>query len=218
MAYWGAMIKTSCAAFVAAACLALVGCSSGEKSAGPASSGPAPAIYKVTFDTSRGTIVAEIHRDWAPHGADHFYDLVKNHFYDGDRFFRVVRNFVAQFGINGDPKTNSNWAGTPIPDDPPMHENSLGTLVFAATGQPNSRTTQMFFNLNNNTRSLNPQGFAPIGVIISGLDIMEGLYAGYGEMAPQGQGPDPIQIQTVGNSYLETKFPHLDYIKKATAE
>lgn len=210
-------MKKSLLAAAVAACLLLSACSS-EKSAGPASSGPAPDVYKVKFDTSRGTIVIEVHRDWAPHGADHFYDLVKSGFYNGDRFFRVVRGFVAQFGINGDPKTNANWSGTPIPDDPPMHENSLGTLVFAATNAPNSRTTQMFFNLNNNTASLNPQGFAPIGVVISGLDVVEGLYAGYGEMAPNGMGPDPSQIGIVGNSYLESKFPHLDYIKTATIE
>lgn len=212
------MTKTFWAALSAAACIVMSGCSSGEKSAGPGSSGPAPDVYKVNFDTTRGTIVVEVHRDWAPHGADHLYDLVKTGFYDGDRFFRVVRGFVAQFGINGDPKKDRVWSGTPIPDDPPMHENALGTLVFAASGAPNSRTTQLFFNLNNNTRSLNPQGFAPMGFVVTGLDVMEGLYSGYGEMAPNGPGPDAHQLQMEGNSYVEGKFPHLDYIKKATIQ
>jgi peptidyl-prolyl cis-trans isomerase A (cyclophilin A) len=212
------MRKTFWAALCAASLLVLGSCSSTEKSAGGGGEEKAPDVFKVHFETSRGAIIVEAHRDWAPHGADHLYFLVKQGYYDGNKFFRVIRNFCAQFGINGDPKKTAQWGSTPIPDDPPMHDNTLGSLTFAATGAPNSRTTQLFFNLNNNTQSLNPQGFAPIGVIISGLDVMESLYAGYGEGAPQGMGPDQNQARTEGNAYLDAKFPHLDYIKTARIE
>jgi peptidyl-prolyl cis-trans isomerase A (cyclophilin A) len=213
------MRKTLWIAAVAALCLMIFSCSSGSNAPKEETkTGPAPAEYKVNFDTSRGPIVVEIHRDWAPNGADHLYELVKAGFYDGDRFFRVVRGFVAQFGINGDPATNRIWSSVNIPDDKPTQANVRGTLTFAATGAPNSRSTQLFFNLRDNSQSLNPQGFAPLGQIVSGLDAMDDLFGGYGEMAPGGPGPDSSQIQMVGNSYLAAKFPHLDYIKKATIQ
>jgi peptidyl-prolyl cis-trans isomerase A (cyclophilin A) len=213
------MRKTLWIALAVALCLTIFGCSSGPSvPKEETKTGPAPNDYKVDFDTSRGPIVVEIHRDWAPNGADHLYELVKAGFYDGDRFFRVVRGFVAQFGINGDPATNRLWSSVNIPDDKPTQANVRGTLTFAATGAPNSRSTQLFFNLRDNSQSLNPQGFAPLGQIISGLDAMDDLFGGYGEMAPGGPGPDSSQIQMVGNSYLAGKFPHLDYIKKATIQ
>jgi peptidyl-prolyl cis-trans isomerase A (cyclophilin A) len=213
------MRKTLWIALAVALCLTIFGCSSGPSvPKEEIKTGPAPNDYKVDFDTSRGPIVVEIHRDWAPNGADHLYELVKAGFYDGDRFFRVVRGFVAQFGINGDPATNRLWSSVNIPDDKPTQANVRGTLTFAATGAPNSRSTQLFFNLRDNSQSLNPQGFAPLGQIISGLDAMDDLFGGYGEMAPGGPGPDSSQIQMVGNSYLAGKFPHLDYIKKATIQ
>jgi peptidyl-prolyl cis-trans isomerase A (cyclophilin A) len=200
--------------------LTISGCSSNSSSAPKetAKSGPAPDLYKVNFDTSKGTIVVEVHRDWAPNGADHLYELVKAGFYDGDRFFRVVRGFMVQFGINGDPATNRTWAAINIPDDRPTQANARGTLSYAATGMPNSRSTQLFINFKDNSESLNPQGFAPLGQVIEGMDVVDDLYAGYGEMAPNGPGPDTTQLQIEGNGYLTTKFPHLDYIKKATIQ
>jgi peptidyl-prolyl cis-trans isomerase A (cyclophilin A) len=149
---------------------------------------------------------------------DHFYTLVKTGFYDGSRFYRAIRNFVAQFGIAGDPKTNSLWSNANIPDDPVKEHNTPGTLTYAATRMPNSRSTQLFFNLRDNTQSLDPQGFAPIGKVITGMDVVESFYTGYGEMPPNGEGPDPSKIESQGNAYLESQFPRLDFIKKATIQ
>lgn len=177
-----------------------------------------PAIYKVDFDTSHGSFVVEVHTDWSPFGSARLYELVQKGFYDNNRFFRVVRGFVVQFGINGDPATNRNWATAGIPDEPPKAHNERGTLTFAASQLPNSRTTQLFVNLGDNSASLDPRGFAPVGKVISGMDVVDSLYGGYGEMAPNGPGPDPTMIQTEGNSYLTSKFPHLDYIRTATIE
>jgi peptidyl-prolyl cis-trans isomerase A (cyclophilin A) len=214
------MRKTLWIAVSLALSLTISGCSSssGPKEEAKTKAGPAPDLYKVNFDTSKGAIVVEVHRDWAPNGADHLYELVKAGFYDGDRFFRVVRGFVVQFGINGDPATHRTWAAVNIPDDRPTQANARGTLTYAATGMPNSRSTQLFFNLKDNSQSLNPQGFAPLGQVTEGLDVVDDLYAGYGEMAPNGPGPDATQLQIEGNGYLATKFPHLDYIKKATIQ
>lgn len=213
------MRKTFWITAVVVLSLTISGCSS---SSGPpkeeAKFGPAPDVYKVNFDTSKGTILVEVHRDWAPNGADHLYELVKVGFYDGDRFFRVVRGFVVQFGINGDPATQRTWASINIPDDRPTQANARGTLTYAATGAPNSRSTQLFINFKDNSESLNPKGFAPIGQVIQGMDVVDDLFAGYGEMAPGGTGPDATQLQMEGNSYLAAKFPHLDYIKKATIQ
>jgi peptidyl-prolyl cis-trans isomerase A (cyclophilin A) len=211
--------------YVAIACLVLGGAWKmflDTKKAAPAISthqGPAPDVFMVKFDTSKGPVVVEVHRDWAPHGADHLYDLVKLHFYDGNRFFRVHRNFVVQFGINGDPATNNLWASGTLPDDPVKQSNTIGTLTYAAASGPNTRTTQLFFNLKDNSDSLDATGFAPIGKVITGLDIVESLYGGYGDMPSQGgHGPDPTLIQAQGNAYLDSHFPRLDYINKATIE
>jgi peptidyl-prolyl cis-trans isomerase A (cyclophilin A) len=213
------MRKTFSIAVVAALSLMVSGCSSSsEPPKEEAKFGPAPDVYKVNFDTSKGTILVEVHRDWAPNGADHLYELVKVGFYDGDRFFRVVRGFVVQFGINGDPATQRTWASINIPDDRPTQANARGTLTYAATGMPNSRSTQLFINFKDNSESLNPKGFAPVGQVIQGMDVVDDLFAGYGEMAPGGTGPDATQLQMEGNSYLAAKFPHLDYIKKATIQ
>lgn len=199
--------------------LTLSGCSSNsEPKEETKKAGPAPDVFKVNFDTSKGTFIVEVHRDWAPYGVDHLYELVKAGFYDGDRFFRVVRGFVVQFGINGDPATHRRWAAINIPDDRPTQANARGTLTYAASSMPNSRSTQLFVNLKDNSQSLNPQGFAPMGQVIQGMDVVDDLYAGYGEMGPGGQGPDPTQLQMEGNSYVTAKFPHLDYIKTATIQ
>lgn len=205
----------------AAACLALAACSSSseKKEAAPAVTNErAPDLFQVNFDTSKGKIVVEVHRDWAPNGVDHFYTLVKTGFYNGSRFYRTIRNFVAQFGIAGDPKTNALWANASIPDDPVRQPNETGTLTYAATGMPNSRTTQLFFNLRNNSAALDQRGFAAFGKVITGLDVMESLYTGYGEMPPNGEGPDPQKIAAEGTAYLESQFPRLDYIKTATIQ
>jgi peptidyl-prolyl cis-trans isomerase A (cyclophilin A) len=176
----------------------------------------APASYKVKFDTSKGAFVIQVNREWAPNGADRFYNLVKNGFYDNTRFFRVVPNFMVQFGINGDPKVNTVWRPARIPDDRVTQSNKRGYITFATSG-PNSRTTQVFVNFKDNT-FLDPQGFAPFGQVISGMNVVDQLYNGYGEGAPSGRGPDQGRIQMEGNSYLEKSFPQLDYIKKATIE
>jgi peptidyl-prolyl cis-trans isomerase A (cyclophilin A) len=142
---------------------------------------------------------------------------VKLGYYDGNRFYRVVRNFVVQWGINGDPDTTQLWANGFIPDDPVKRHNVKGTVTFAATSSRNSRATQLFINLKDN-RSLDRDGFAPVGQVISGMDVVERLYNAYGEMAPNGQGPDPREIMRLGNQYLTDHFARLDRIDKATIE
>jgi peptidyl-prolyl cis-trans isomerase A (cyclophilin A) len=174
----------------------------------------APATYVVQFDTSKGAFAVEVQRDWAPKGADRFYNLVQNGFYDDARFFRVLDGFVAQFGLNGDPAVNAAWREARIGDDPVKQTNARGTLTFATSG-PNSRTTQLFINFKDNT-NLDPRGFAPLGKVVSGMDVVDSLYKGYGEGAPSGRGPAQHRITAEGNEYLKKDFPQLDYIKKAT--
>lgn len=174
----------------------------------------APAVYKASFDTSAGTFVIEVHRDWAPKGADRFYNLVKNGFYDNCRFFRVLPGFMAQFGINGDPSVQAVWKDARIGDDPVKESNKKGYITFATAG-PNTRTTQVFINYGDNA-SLDSQGFAPFGKVLTGMNVVDKLYSGYGEGAPQGKGPSQGLIQQQGNAYLQKDFPKLDFIKKAT--
>jgi peptidyl-prolyl cis-trans isomerase A (cyclophilin A) len=176
----------------------------------------APDVYKVTFDTSQGTFEIEVHRDWAPNGADRFYNLVKNGFYNDTRFFRVIKGFMVQFGISGNPKISQVWRNANIPDDPVEESNLRGFVTFATAG-PNTRTTQVFINYGDNP-SLDGQGFAPFGKVISGLDVVQHLYSNYGEGAPRGEGPDQSRVQAEGNAYLQKNFPQLDYIKKVTIE
>jgi len=173
-------------------------------------------VYKVKFDTSQGTFEIEVHRDWAPNGADRFYNLVKNGFYNDTRFFRVIKGFMVQFGINGNPKISQVWRNANIADDPVEESNLRGFVTFATAG-PNTRTTQVFINYGDNP-SLDGQGFAPFGKVISGLDVVQHLYSNYGEGAARGEGPDQSRVQTEGNAYLQKNFPQLDYIKKATIE
>src|ERR1700731_4130943 len=174
----------------------------------------APAMYKADFDTSAGMFTIEVHRDWAPNGADRFYNLVKNGFYDNDRFFRVVTGFMVQFGINGDPKLSSVWREARIKDDPVKQSNGRGTITFATAG-PDTRTTQVFINFADNSM-LDNQGFAPFGKVVSGMNVVDALYADYGEGAPRGRGPAQDRIQREGNAYLTAEFANMDYIKKAT--
>jgi peptidyl-prolyl cis-trans isomerase A (cyclophilin A) len=176
----------------------------------------APDTYKVKFDASQGSFEIEVHRDWAPNGADRFYNLAKNGFYNDARFFRVIKGFMVQFGINGNPKISQVWRNANIPDDPVEESNLRGFVTFATAG-PNTRTTQVFINYGDNP-SLDGQGFAPFGKVVSGLDVVQHLYSNYGEGAPRGGGPDQSRVQTEGNAYLQKNFPQLDYIKKATIE
>jgi peptidyl-prolyl cis-trans isomerase A (cyclophilin A) len=174
----------------------------------------APATYTAEFDTSKGVFILEVHRDWAPNGADRFYNLVKYGFYDNDRFFRVLTGFMAQFGINGNPKISAVWSEAAIKDDPVTQSNARGFITYATAG-PNTRTTQVFINYKSNG-GLDSQGFAPFGRVVSGMNVVDALYSGYGEGAPQGAGPEQDRIQGQGNSYLMRDFPKLDYVKKAT--
>ena len=174
----------------------------------------APPVYKVEFDTSKGPFVVEVHRDWAPNGADRFYNLVKNGFYDNVRFFRVVEGFMAQFGVNGDPKVSSVWREARIKDDPVRISNKRTFVTFATAGR-DTRTTQVFISYSDNS-NLDSQGFAPFGQVVSGMKVVDSLYNGYGEGAPNGRGPDQGRVQKEGNAYLASAFPNLDYVKKAT--
>jgi len=147
----------------------------------------APPVYKVEFDTSKGPFVVEVHRDWAPNGADRFYNLVKNGFYDNTRFFRVIEGFMAQFGVNGDPKVSAVWRESRIKDDPVKVSNKRTFVTFATAG-PNTRTTQIFISYGDNS-NLDSQGFSPFGQVVSGMKVVDSLYSGYGEGAPGGRGP-----------------------------
>jgi peptidyl-prolyl cis-trans isomerase A (cyclophilin A) len=171
----------------------------------------APNVFKARFDTTAGIFVIEVHADWAPRGADRFYNLVKNGYYDGCRFFRVVPGFVVQFGINGDAAIQRNWTNATIPDDKVTQGNTRGFVTFAKSSEPNSRTTQLFVNFADNSR-LNRQGFAPFGRVTMGMEVVDKIFSGYGEK------PDQDRIEKEGNAYLTKNFPKLDYIKKATIE
>jgi len=199
-----------------AACLVLAACETTKTEPPKAEvkkDEPAPDVFQAVFDTSKGTVVIELRKAWAPLGVQHFYELVKRGYYDGNRFFRVTRAYV-QFGVNGDPQVSGMWSTANFRDDPVKQSNGKGTLTYAKIG-PNSRATQLFFNMKDN-KDLDKQGFAPIGKVTDGMDVVEGLYSAYGDMPPRGQGPDPSKIELQGNSYLESRFPRLDYIKKAT--
>jgi peptidyl-prolyl cis-trans isomerase A (cyclophilin A) len=173
-----------------------------------------PNNFKVRFDTSKGVFILEVRREAAPNGADRFFNLVKHGYYDGTRFFRVVSGFVVQFGINGDPAVNARWMTATIQDDPVKTSNQRGFMTFASAG-PNTRTTQVFINLTDNGR-LDRLGFSPFGRVISGMEVVDKLYADYGDGPPRGNGPDQSRIQREGNAYLNKEFPKLDYIRKAT--
>ena len=176
----------------------------------------APDTYRARFDTSAGVFVIEVTRAWAPLGADRFYNLVKNGFYDETRFFRAIPGFMVQFGIHGDPAVSSVWRNARINDDQVKETNAPMTITFATAG-PNTRTTQVFINFNNNA-ALDKQGFAPFGKVVQGQDVVNKIFTGYGEGAPRGKGPEQGRIQAEGNAYLAKEFPKMDYIKKATIE
>ena len=173
----------------------------------------APDVYKAKFETSKGDFVIEVHRDWAPLGADRFYNLVKVGFFAEVRFFRVLKGFMAQFGISGDPTISAGWSEANIMDDPVKKSNTRGHITFAKLGGvPNSRTTQVFINYGNNAR-LDGMGFAPFGIVMDdGMAVVESLYGEYGGSASNQQST----IQERGNEFLNERYPNLDYIKKAT--
>jgi peptidyl-prolyl cis-trans isomerase A (cyclophilin A) len=170
----------------------------------------APALYDATLQTSQGDVVVRVHRAWAPRGADRFYNLVKNGFYDGQRLFRVVPDFVVQFGIGNDPQVSTAWADATIPDDPVQEHNTRGTVTFATAG-PDTRTTQVFINLADN-RQLDAQGFAPFGQVVSGMDVIGKLYSGYGE----GPSSHQEEMTNQGDAYFQQAWPKLDTIEHAT--
>ncbi len=168
----------------------------------------APDIFQARFETSKGDFVIEVHREWSPNGADRFYNLVANGFYDDVRFFRVVAGFMAQFGIHGDPEVAAAWRGQSIPDDPVMQSNTRGFVTYAKSG-PDTRTTQIYINYGDNSR-LDEMGFAPFGQVVEGMDVVDAIYSGYGDFQPR------ASMQSRGNEYLRADYPNLDFVIRAT--
>jgi peptidyl-prolyl cis-trans isomerase A (cyclophilin A) len=209
---------TTVALFLAALALLPSGAAAQASLKNPASlKEQAPATYKVKFDTSVGVFVIQVNRDWAPLGADRFYNLVKNGFYDDARFFRAIAGFMVQFGISGDPAVSAAWRSARIGVDPVKQSNKPMFITFAMGGSPDTRTTQVFINFGNNA-NLDAMGFAPFGEVVEGKDVVNKIHTGYGEGAPRGKGPDQGRTQMEGNAYLMKEFPKLDFIKKATIE
>lgn len=179
----------------------------------PAVNLTAPAEFKARLETGKGDILVKVTREWSPRGADRFYSLVKNGYYDGCRFYRVLPKYIAQFGIHGTPAIAAKWHEAPIDDDPVKQKNTRGRLSFAKGG-PNARTTNVFINLKDNS-SLDSSGFSPLGEVIEGMDVADGLFSGYGEGAPKGRGPSQKRLYEEGNAWLEKDFKDLDVIKSA---
>lgn len=178
----------------------------------PAREPMAPALYRVTFTTTQGPVTIEVHRAWAPQGADRFYFLARHGYYNGAAFFRVVPKFVVQWGLSPDPAVSAAWRKASIPDDPVIQSNTRGMVTYAMGG-PHSRTTQVYINLGNNAR-LDKLGFAPFGQVVAGMAAVDALYGGYGEGAPRGLGPSQGRISREGAVYLAKEFPRLDRIVK----
>jgi peptidyl-prolyl cis-trans isomerase A (cyclophilin A) len=169
----------------------------------------APEKFTVKFDTTAGEFNVECTREWAPNGVDRFYSLVKIGFFDDVSLFRAVKGFVVQFGIHGNPEVSAKWRDAQLPKDEVKGTNSRGMLTYAMAGSPDTRTTQLFFNLNDNAR-LDGMGFSPIcKVNDDGMSVVDKIYMGYGERPSKAQGT----IQTQGNKYLRETYPELDYIK-----
>jgi peptidyl-prolyl cis-trans isomerase A (cyclophilin A) len=172
-----------------------------------------PQEFRVKFQTSQGDVVVEAHRAWAPHGVDHFHELIRIHYFDQSRFFRVVPGFIAQFGVNRDFNVHGKWREYFIVDDPPQQKNVRGTLAYAMSG-PTTRATEIFINLADNP-ALDQQGFVPFAQVVQGMDVVDKFYSGYGEMRPEGKYIDPNRVEGEANEYLVQRFPNLDYIVKA---
>ncbi len=184
----------------------------------PAKNAQAPKLFNVRMETSKGLIVIEVHRDWAPLGADRFYNLVRAGYYDQVRFHRIRKDTWAQFGINGDPKVSSVWRTRTIADDPPRQSNQRGTVAFAFA-VPNGRTTQVFINLKDNSATHDKEPFVPFGKVIEGMEIADKLNAEYGESAGGGiRAGKQAPLFEGGNAWLKENFPRLDYIVRATIE
>lgn len=178
---------------------------------------PAPDRFHVRFATGEGDFVVEVHREWAPLGADRFYNLVRAGFFDNSRFFRIRAGYIAQFGISGDPKVSAVWRDRALEDDPVRETNRRSSVAFAMTG-PGTRTTQPYINLVDNTH-LDAQGFAPFGRVIEGMEVVDRLYAGYDEGAGGGmRGGKQGRIFEEGNVYLDEAFPRLTKLDRATLE
>jgi peptidyl-prolyl cis-trans isomerase A (cyclophilin A) len=212
------VLRTPLLLVLGSCALLAAGCGGGGSTSGPPSAlldpakltAKSPQLYTVTFKTTRGTFTIGVHRTWAPLAADRFYNLVKAHFYDGVEFFRVVPNFVVQFGISPYPAVSKAWEHATIADDRFVGiSNGRGGVSFASAG-PNTRTTQVFIDTGNN-QGLDQQGFTPFGSVDSGLDVVDKLYSGYGDKPTPQQG----QIMSQGNAFLKKHYPKLDYIKSA---
>jgi len=175
----------------------------------------APPDFRVRLETSKGAIVIAVHRDWAPHGADRFYELVTSRYYDDSRFFRVVKGQWAQFGINGDPRVATMWRSRTIPDDPNKASVVRGRVAFAFK-DPNGRTTQVYISLRDNPAQ-DTQGFAPFGEVVEGMDVADALNSEYGENSGGGiraGRQDPLFEG--GNAFLDREYPRLDRIVRAS--
>jgi peptidyl-prolyl cis-trans isomerase A (cyclophilin A) len=179
----------------------------------PATAEKSEHVYTVKLETTKGDIIIDVHRDWAPLGAERFRELVESGFYDNVAFFRVIEGFMAQAGLSGTPRLNAKWQKRPLMDDPLKRRNTRATVTFAMAGL-NSRTTQFFINLVDNPQ-LDPAGFSPFGQVRD-MAVVETLYSGYGEGAPNGKGPKQGKLAKKGNKFLKKKFPDLDYILSAT--
>lgn len=205
---------------LSALAVALVGCSSGPapetkkaEQKAPAPPAEPPAAYKVRFVTTKGEFLLEVTRDWAPKGADRFYKLVTDKFYDGARFYRVRPKFVVQWGISKDPKMNELWKQLRLKDDPVKQSNDRGTISFATDG-PDTRTTEVFINLVDNPQ-LDKRGFSPFGKVVEGMKVVDEFFSGYGEVQPRGSGVDPNKYMAEGDKYIERSYPNLDGIISA---
>jgi peptidyl-prolyl cis-trans isomerase A (cyclophilin A) len=172
-----------------------------------------PEVFQVKFETSQGDFVVEVTRAWAPHGVDRFHELVRMRYFDEGRFFRVLKGFIAQFGVHRDFSIHEKWRQFFIVDDPPKEKNLRGTLAFAQSG-PATRATEIFVNLADNA-VLDTQGFVPFGKIVEGVEVIDKIYSGYGEMRPEGKDLDPGRVEGETNEYLVQRFPKMDYIKRA---
>ena len=174
----------------------------------------APDAFQARFETSKGDFVIEVHRAWSPQGADRFYNLVANGYYDNVRFFRVIAGFMAQFGIHGDPEVSAVWGEQRIDDDPVVRSNTRGFVSYAKS-DANTRTTQIFINFGDNSR-LDGMGFSPFGEVVEGMEVVDQIYSGYGNTQPSGTGPYPPSIHNRGNEYLDEEFPNVDFVTRAT--
>ncbi len=173
----------------------------------------APETFRALFETTNGAFVIEVHREWAPLGADRFFNLVSREWYDGVRFHRVLTDFMVQWGIHDEPYVNAIWQDELLADDPPAQSNTRGRVSFAKGGA-NSRTVQVFINYKDNP-SLDERGFSPIGEVVEGMDVVDGLYAEYGEGPPRGEGVYQAMAMARGAEYYDAEFPELDRIVRA---